>query len=84
MGDFPLFFQYALYMEPSHSCSVASSTVRQSVSSILKGSPTFFGTCNKISRCSEIIYVKLGIFQGQGMHRKRHAVIMSVTFCLQK
>lgn len=25
-------------------------------------------------------YVKLGIFQGQGMHRKRHAVIMSVTF----
>lgn len=32
------------------------------------------------SRCSEIIYVKLGIFQGQGMHRKRHAVIMSVTF----
>lgn len=25
-------------------------------------------------------YVKLGIFQGQGMHRKRYAVIMSVTF----
>lgn len=27
-----------------------------------------------------MIYVKLGVFQSQGMHRKRHAVITSVTF----
>lgn len=56
-----------------------------SLSSVLKGSLRFFGMHNKISRyptsrCSEIISVKLGVFQSQGMHRKRHAVIMSVTF----
>lgn len=32
------------------------------------------------SRCSEMMCVELDIFQGQGMHRKRHAVIKSVTF----
>lgn len=55
----PSFFQYALYVEPSHSCSVASSTVRQSVSSILKGSRTFLGMCNKISRYQQADVQKL-------------------------
>lgn len=27
-----------------------------------------------------MIYVKLGVFQGQGMHRKAYAVVMFVTF----
>lgn len=44
-----------------------------------------FGMCEKTSRdptsrCSEMMCVELDIFQGQGMHRKRHAVIKSVTF----
>lgn len=79
---FPSLFSSALYVEPSHYCSVISSAVRQKYLSCPKRSSYIFGMYKMSRHPTNVFrnyYVKLGIFQGQGMHRKRHAVIMSLT-----